>query len=210
MAINEVLSPDLLLSAYCQGVFPMAHPNGDIYWYDPDPRTILPLDDGFHIPRSLARTVRQGKFEIRIDTDFTAVMCACAELSVQRDETWINEELIVAYTRLHEMGFAHSVECWQNGRLVGGLYGVSIRGLFAGESMFSHERDSSKVALVHLVQRLRQHRFQLLDTQFMTEHLRTFGAVEIPADNYKVKLAYALTIETKFGDNHLDPKGFSS
>ena len=200
MAIQEVLSPDLLLSAYCQGVFPMAHPNGDIYWYDPDPRTILPLDDGFHISRSLARTVRQNKFEIRVDHDFTAVMRACSEPRSDSDETWINEELIYAYTRLHELGFAHSVECWQNGRLVGGLYGVAIRGLFAGESMFSRERDSSKVALVHLVQRLRDRRYQLLDTQFMTEHLRKFGAIEIPADNYKLRLAYALTIDTKFGE----------
>ena len=200
MAIDDVLSPDLLLSAYCQGVFPMAHPNGDIYWYDPDPRTILPLDDGFHISRSLARVVRQEKFEIRIDHDFTAVMRACAEPRSDSDETWINEELIYAYARLHELGFAHSVECWQNGRLVGGLYGVAIRGLFAGESMFSRERDSSKVALVHLVRRLRERGFQLLDTQFMTEHLRKFGAIEIPAHNYKVRLAYALTIDTKFGD----------
>ncbi len=200
MPIYEALSPDLLLTAYAQGVFPMAHPDGDIYWYDPDPRTILPLDEGFHVSRSLARTVRQGKFEIRIDTDFTAVMRACAQPSAQREETWINEELIYAYTRLHELGFAHSVEVWQDGRLVGGLYGVAIRGLFAGESMFSVQRDSSKVALVHLVQRLRQRRFQLLDTQFMTEHLRQFGAIEIPADNYKIRLAYALTIATKFAE----------
>jgi leucyl/phenylalanyl-tRNA--protein transferase len=200
MAIYEVLSPDLLLSAYCQGVFPMAHPNGDIYWYDPDPRAILPLDERFHVSRTLARTVQQGKFEIRIDSDFTAVMQACAELKADREETWINEELIAAYTRLHKMGFAHSVEAWRNGRLVGGLYGVAIRGFFAGESMFSHERDSSKVALVHLVERLRQRRYQLLDTQFMTNHLRTFGALEVPAANYKLRLAYALTIETRFGD----------
>ncbi len=198
MAIYEVLSPDLLLTAYCQGVFPMAHQNGDIYWYDPDPRAIMPLDDSFHVSRSLARTIRQNKFEIRIDHDFTAVMRACAELKPDREETWINEELIAAYTRLHKSGFAHSVEAWQNGRLVGGLYGVALRGLFAGESMFSRERDSSKVALVHLVQRLRQRRFQLLDVQFMTEHLRKFGAVEIPADHYKVRLAYALTVETTF------------
>lgn len=200
MAIYEVLSPDLLLSAYCQGVFPMAHQNGDIYWYDPDPRAILPLNDDFHMSRSLARAVRQGKFEIRIDHDFTAVMRACAELKADREETWINEELIAAYTRLHKLGFAHSVEAWRNGRLVGGLYGVAIRGLFAGESMFSRERDSSKVALVHLVERLRQRRYQLLDIQFMTEHLRTFGAIEIPADNYKIRLSYALTIETSFGE----------
>ena len=200
MAIYEVLSPDLLLSAYCQGVFPMAHEDGDIYWYDPDPRAILPLDERFHVSRSLARTVRQGMFEIRVDYDFTAVMRACAELNVDREETWINEELIAAYTRLHKLGFAHSVEAWRNGRLVGGLYGVSIRGLFAGESMFSRERDASKVALVYLVERLRQRRFQLLDTQFITEHLRRFGAIEIPADNYKIRLAYALTVETEFGE----------
>ena len=200
MAIYEVLSPDLLLSAYCQGIFPMAHQNGDIYWYDPDPRAIMPLDDGFHVSRSLARTLRQNRFEVRIDHDFTAVMRACAELKPEREETWINEELIAAYTRLHKLGYAHSVEVWQNGRLTGGLYGVAIRGFFAGESMFSRERDSSKIALVYLVERLRQRRYQLLDIQFMTGHLRKFGAVEVPADNYKIRLAYALTIETTFGE----------
>ncbi|MFQ5436219.1 MAG: leucyl/phenylalanyl-tRNA--protein transferase, partial [Anaerolineae bacterium] len=161
------LIPELLLSAYAQGIFPMAHEDGRILWYDPDPRAILPLT-GFHAPRRLLRTVRQDVFEVRVDSAFTAVMRACAAPAPNREETWINEELIAAYTQLHRLGFAHSVEAWQGGKLVGGLYGVTLRGLFAGESMFSWKTDASKVALVHLVWRLREGGFQLLDVQFMT------------------------------------------
>jgi leucyl/phenylalanyl-tRNA--protein transferase len=152
----------------------------------------LPLDDGFHIPRSLAKVVQKGLFAVRVDTDFAAVIRACAEPGEGREETWINPEIIAAYTTLHRLGFAHSVECWRDGRLAGGLYGVAVRGLFAGESMFSWERDASKVALVHLVERLRRGNFQLLDTQFMTDHLRRFGAVEISRRAYKRRLAAAL------------------
>lgn len=191
------LTPELLLSAYAQGMFPMAHDDGRILWYDPDPRAILPLAN-FHISRRLLRTVRQGVFELRVDTSFRAVMRACAETTPGREETWINEELIAAYTRLHQLGFAHSVEAWQDGKLVGGLYGVTLRGLFAGESMFSRATDASKTALVHLVWRLRAGGFRLLDVQFMTEHLRRFGAVEISQAEYKQLLALALSVESRF------------
>lgn len=191
-----LLTPELLLSAYCQGIFPMAH-DDDIYWYDPDPRAILPLD-GFHVPRSLARTVRSGRFDIRRDADFAAVIRGCGAPAHGREETWISPEIIAAYEELHRLGFAHSVEAWQDGKLVGGLYGVAVRGLFAGESMFSTARDASKVALVHLVQHLRARQFVLLDIQFMTDHLRRFGALEISRAAYKYRLKEALLIETHF------------
>ncbi|RME45276.1 MAG: leucyl/phenylalanyl-tRNA--protein transferase [Caldilineae bacterium] len=191
------LQPAILLNAYSQGFFPMAEADGTIYWYDPDPRAILPLD-AFHVPRRLARVVRQGRFEVRVDTAFEAVIRACAEPSPGREQTWISEEIIAAYTQLHRLGYAHSVESWREGKLVGGLYGVALRGLFAGESMFSRQRDASKVALVHLVERLRAGGFQLLDVQFMTEHLRRFGAVEIPRWLYKRRLARAMQVSAWF------------
>lgn len=177
----------------------MAHESEDgaIYWYDPDPRVILPLD-GFHVPRSLARVMKKEPFAIKVDTAFTAVMRACAD----RDRTWISEEIIAAYTELHRLGFSHSVEAWSGGKLVGGLYGVAWRGLFAGESMFSHEANASKITLVYLVQRLRQCGYKLLDVQFMTEHLRQFGAVEIPSAAYKQRLARAMRVRTEFGNWH--------
>ena len=185
-----------LLSAYARGIFPMDH-GGKVYWYDPDPRAIIPLD-AFHIPRSLQRTLRKELFEVRRDTAFTAVMAACARPAPGREQTWISEAFITAYSELHRLGYAHSVETWQDGRLVGGIYGVAIRGLFAGESMFSQERDASKVALVHLVQHLRWRGFMLLDTQFMTEHLRQFGAIEIPRREYQRRLATALRAPVSF------------
>jgi leucyl/phenylalanyl-tRNA--protein transferase len=191
------LTPQLLLNAYSQGIFPMADHDGTIYWYDPDPRAILPLD-GFHIPRRLARTIRRAPFELRVDSDFEAVMRACAESAPGRETTWINEDLIRVYTELHRAGFAHSVESWQAGQLVGGLYGVSLHGLFAGESMFSRETDASKVALVHLVERLRRGRFTLLDTQFMTPHLSRFGVIAISRREYKQRLSQALLIQARF------------
>jgi len=186
-----------LLNAYCQGIFPMADEDDTIYWYDPDPRAILPLDQ-FHMPRSLARTISQGNFEVRYDTAFRKVMEACAEPAPGRETTWINSEMIDTYSRLQKLGFAHSVETWIDGQLVGGLYGVSIRGLFAGESMFSRVTDSSKIALVYLVEKLRRGRFTLLDVQFMTNHLRRFRAIEIPRSEYKFRLAHALTITARF------------
>jgi len=190
----------LLLNAYSQGIFPMADEDGTIYWYDPDPRAILPLDK-FHIPRSLARRIRKGGFEVRFDTAFTEVMLACAEPvpnRADREKTWINAEFIEVYSQLHQLGFAHSVETWLDNELVGGLYGVSLRGLFAGESMFSRVTDTSKIALVYLVERLRQSGFCLLDIQFMTPHLKRFGAVEILRADYQARLAHALTVDARF------------
>jgi leucyl/phenylalanyl-tRNA---protein transferase len=191
------LSPDLLIAAYCQGVFPMAGDDGVVRFYEPDPRAIIPLDT-FHVPRRLARTVRNGGFEIRADTSFRAVVEACAAPR-PGGGAWINEEIIEAYTALHELGVAHSVEAWRGGELVGGLYGVAIAGLFAGESMFSRERDASKVALVHLVERLRSGGFVLLDTQFVVgPHMLQFGTLEIPRAEYHRRLAAALRVEARF------------
>ncbi|MCP4425428.1 MAG: leucyl/phenylalanyl-tRNA--protein transferase [Chloroflexi bacterium] len=196
---RDPLSLDLLLSAYSQGIFPMAHEDEDgaVYWYDPDPRAILPLD-GFHVPRSLARALKRNPFEIRVDSAFTAVMQACAAPASDREQTWISPELIAVYARLHQMGFAHSMEAWNGGKLVGGLYGVTLRGLFAGESMFSRQTNASKIALVYLVRRLRERGFHLLDVQFMTEHLRQFGAVEISRAAYKQRLAQAMRAFVEF------------
>lgn len=191
------LTPHLLLNAYYQGVFPMAHDDGEIYWYDPDPRAIIPLDE-FHIPRRLARTMRRGGFEIRFDFDFRAVMTACAKSAPDRESTWINDSIIDSYTQLHQLGFAHSVETWIDGRLAGGLYGVSLQALFAGESMFSLAPDTSKIALVFLVEHLRKQGFTLLDTQFLTPHLQRFGAIEIPRAEYKRRLTEALRIPARF------------
>ncbi len=195
--MDSPLTPQLLLSGYCQGLFPLADEDGRIYWYDPDPRAIIPLDR-FHVPRSLRRIIRQKQFDIRIDTAFTAVMEACAAPAPGREDSWIDANILQAYTRLHRLGFAHSVEMWQADQLVGGLYGVAIQGFFAGESMFSHVDNSSKVALVFLVERLRQKKFHLLDTQFMTEHLSRFGAIEISAAEYRRQLSRALLLPTNF------------
>ena len=158
----------------------MALDDGEIGWFAPDPRGIIPLDDRFHIPHGLKRTLRKNRFEIRFDEDFEGVMLACAD----REETWISEEILESYQGLHEMGFAHSVEAWMGGRLVGGLYGVSIGAAFFGESMFTRETDASKVALVALVERLRERGFSLLDTQWSTPHLKTMGCLEIPREEY--------------------------
>lgn len=197
MSERPFLQPRPLLAAYTQGIFPMAHEDGEIYWYDPDPRAILPLGD-FHVPTRLERTVRQEVYEVRRDSVFRRVVEACAAPSSGREETWISAEIVAAYTRLHHLGYAHSVESWQDGELVGGLYGVAINSFFAGESMFSRERDASKVALVHLVRHLHERRFLLLDIQFMTEHLRQFGAVEISRHEYQQRLRQALLKENHF------------
>jgi leucyl/phenylalanyl-tRNA--protein transferase len=175
----------------------MAEADGTIYWYDPDPRTIMPLD-AFHISRSLKRRLRKGDFTVRYDTAFAEVMTECAKPAPGRAETWISDELIEAYCRLHELGFAHSVETWMDETLVGGVYGVGIAGLFAGESMFSRRTDASKIALVHLVERLNERGFCLFDVQFTTSHLKRFGAVEIPRAEYQRCLAEALTCDVTF------------
>lgn len=175
----------------------MAHEDGELYWHDPDPRAILPLNE-FHVARSLKRTIKKGMFDIRLNTAFADVMAGCAASAPDREETWINEDIFQAYTHLHQLGFAHSVETWQDGKLVGGLYGVALQGLFAGESMFSYQRDASKIALVYLVEHLKTRGFLLLDIQYMTDHLHRFGAVEISSEAYKARLKVALTLPVSF------------
>jgi len=190
------LDPETLLSAYAQGAFPMSDRDGAIRWYTADPRGVIPLDQRFHVPGTLAALVKQGKFECRINTEFEATMRACMEQ--RAGGTWISEPLIAAYAHLHEIGFAHSVESWQDGELVGGLYGVTLGGAFFGESMFHHRRDASKVALVHLVQRLRERKFELLDAQAQTPHLARFGCVEMPVEQYMTRLHRALRKRCEF------------
>ncbi|MDP3852128.1 leucyl/phenylalanyl-tRNA--protein transferase [Phenylobacterium sp.] len=188
-----------LLDCYARGVFPMADAREDerVFLIDPEKRGVMPLA-GFHVGHRLARTVRAEPFEIRVDTAFAQVVELCAAATPGRTETWINGAIERLYGDLFEIGHAHSVECWKDGRLVGGLYGVSLSGAFFGESMFSRATDASKVALVHLVARLIADGFVLLDAQFMTEHLRQFGAEEIPRAEYRRRLARALTREPRF------------
>ena len=187
------LSPELLLQAYAVGLFPMAKAREDdtLYWVEPEARGVLPLG-ALHVPRRLARTIRHGTFAIRIDTAFGRIIRACREATEQREESWINDGIVALYEALHARGHAHSVECWQNGELAGGLYGVSLGGAFFGESMVTRVRDASKVALVALVAHLRRGGFALLDCQFLTEHLARFGAVEIPRERYRAMLGAAL------------------
>lgn len=190
------LTPELVLQAYRQGYFPMADSStGPISWYSPDPRAIFPLES-FRPTRSLRRALVRGTFHMRINSSFSGTIRMCAD----REETWISDDIIEVYTRLHVNGFAHSVESWREGRLVGGLYGVSIGGAFFGESMFSRETDASKVALVFLIERLRDRHFLLLDAQFITPHLETLGAVTIPRPEYLLRLQRALILDTSFVD----------
>lgn len=188
-----------LLDCYARGVFPMADAREDarVFLIDPERRGVIPLER-FHVPRRLARTVRADPFEVRANTAFQQVVQACAALGPGRTETWINRPIERLYLQLHKWGHAHSLECWQGGELVGGLYGVALKGAFFGESMFSRRRDASKVALVHLVARLLAGRFLLLDAQFMTEHLSQFGAEEIGRPEYHRRLARALAVEADF------------
>ena len=190
---------DLLVTAYAAGWFPMAVEGGEIRWFSPDPRGILPLD-AFHVPGRLARVVRGGRFEMRFDTAFEEVIRACAKAERDREDpgTWINEAIIDSYVALHRAGVAHSAEAWRDGRLAGGLYGVALRGVFFGESMFHRETDASKVALVSLVERMRTRGFVLLDTQWVTPHLEQFGAIEIPRHEYLARLHAALEVEASF------------
>jgi leucyl/phenylalanyl-tRNA--protein transferase len=194
-----ILTPELLLRAYANGVFPMAESaqSDELMWFDPPHRGVLPLHE-FHVPRRLRKTVRHFPFNVRIDTAFRQVMAGCAGGGPQRPSTWINEEITEAYCQLHALGHAHSVECWLDEKLVGGLYGVSLGAAFFGESMFSRITDASKVALVHLVARLRAGGFQLLDTQFITEHLAQFGATEIPRHRYRAQLDRAVRQDADF------------
>ena len=193
------ITPDLMLRAYRHGLFPMAETRrGDrLYWLDPERRGVLPLER-FHLPRRLLRTILSGEFEVAADRDFAATIAGCAASAPGREDTWINPQIEALFVELHRMGVAHSVECRRDGRLVGGLYGVALGGAFFGESMFSIVRDASKVALVHLVARLRVSGFRLLDTQFVTAHLAQFGAVEIPRDEYKIRLAAGLAAPARW------------
>lgn len=193
---STALDPALVLRAYREGIFPMAMESGEIAWFSPDPRGVIPLD-AFHIPSRLARVVRSGRFEIRVDHAFEAVMRACAARE-DDDGTWISETILECYVALHRLGIAHSVETWQAGRLVGGLYGVHLGGAFFGESMFHHVTDASKIALVALVDRMRRRSFRLLDVQWVTPHLEQFGAIEIPREKYLAQLKQALRIEASF------------
>ena len=203
------LTPEILLRAYAVGLFPMAERRNDptLFWIDPEKRGILPLD-GFHVSRRLRRTVRSGRYEVRCNTAFDDVVRACAAPGPNREDTWINDEILSLYDDLHALGRAHCVETWLDGELVGGLYGVSLGAAFFGESMFSLARDASKVALVHLVARLVKGGYKLLDTQFVTDHLTQFGVVELPRAGYRELLSEALddtaTFEPELPQPELD------
>jgi len=185
--VADIIPTDVLLDAYAHGVFPMAH-GGEILWFSPERRGLIPLDERFHVPHGLQRTLRRKPFEVRWDSAFGEVMLACA----QREESWIDEVILASYRALHEAGFAHSVECWDDQGLQGGLYGVELPGVFFGESMFSRKTDASKIALVALVEHLRARDFRLLDTQWMTPHLRQFGGFELTRNAYHAALRQAL------------------
>jgi leucyl/phenylalanyl-tRNA---protein transferase len=195
---SPVLDAALIVRAYREGVFPMAIETGEIGWFSPDPRGVLPLD-AFHVPARLARVLRQGRFEIHVDRGFEVVMRACADRP-DGDGTWISTEIRDAYVALHRLGLAHSVEAWQGGELAGGLYGVHLGGAFFGESMFHRVTDASKVALASLVDRLQRRGFLLLDIQWVTPHLEQFGAVKIPRRQYLTLLKKALARECGFVD----------
>jgi len=194
-----MIASDLLVSAYASGWFPMAVDGGEIRWYSPDPRAIIPLD-AFHVPSRLARVIRSGAFRIEINRDFDEVIQACAAADRHDEEpgTWIDRTIMESYCALHRAGLAHSVEAWQDDRLAGGLYGVALGGAFFGESMFHHVTDASKVALAALVERLRTRGYRLLDIQWVTPHLERFGAIEIPRRAYLQKLEQAIGIDTGF------------
>lgn len=186
----ERISPHVLLGAYTEGVFPMAE-EGEIYWFSPTMRGVIPTDDRFHIPHGLQKSLKKKPYDVRWNVDFRATMLGCAE----REETWIDDQILESYCELHELGFAHSVECYDEEGLQGGLYGVTLGKAFFGESMFSRKPDASKIALVDLVRWMREHGHMLLDTQWMTDHLRQFGGMEIPREEYLKLLAEALADE---------------
>lgn len=193
---SPVITPEVMLRAYAAGIFPMAEDADDpgLFWVEPEMRGVIPLDD-FHLPSRLARKVRSDRFEIRVDTDFEAVIAACAAAQPDRPDTWINGRIREIFGELFRLGHVHTVECWLDGRLVGGLYGLSLGGAFFGESMFHRETDASKVALVHLVARLRRGGYRLLDAQFQTSHLAQFGTQEVPQADYQLRLADAVSAQ---------------
>ncbi|PZU84164.1 MAG: leucyl/phenylalanyl-tRNA--protein transferase [Chelatococcus sp.] len=192
---SPVVTPEIMLRAYAAGIFPMAETADDpsLFWVEPEIRGVIPLDR-FHLPARLARTVRADRFEVRVDGDFEGVIAACAEARADRPETWINTRIREIFGELFKLGHVHTVECWREGRLVGGLYGLALGGAFFGESMFHRETDASKVALVHLVARLRRGGFRLLDAQFQTAHLAQFGTQEVPQSVYRVWLDEAMQV----------------
>ena len=191
-----MLEPELLLTAYCKGIFPMAvNKRGDIGWFSPDPRAIIPLNERFHVAHGLRRVLKKNSFEITTNRDFETVIHECGK---RHGDTWISDKIIESYCNLHRLGFAHSIETWLGGKLVGGLYGVHIGGAFFGESMFHRATDASKVALVALVERLRSGSFILLDTQWQTPHLAQFGTTEIPRHEYLQLLKQAVALECAF------------
>ncbi len=202
------ITPQVLLKAYACGIFPMAESADDsaLYWIEPEKRGVIPLDNT-HISRSLAKTIRKNKFEIFVDRDFTSVIDACGSEKAGRSSTWINDKISDLYHDLFEMGYCHTIETWQDGKLVGGLYGVHLGGVFFGESMFSFVRDASKVALTYLIARLKYGGFQLLDTQFVTDHLRTFGAIEVTGEEFQRLLERALSCKSDFSSlsSDVDP-----
>jgi leucyl/phenylalanyl-tRNA--protein transferase len=193
---RHAITPEILLRAYAAGMFPMAESADDpeVFWVQPRIRGIIPLDD-FHISKSLAKRVRHKPFDIRINTAFDQVIEHCAEATDDRPTTWINPLILTLYKELHRMGYTHSVEAWDGDEIVGGLYGVSLGSAFFGESMFSRRTDASKICLVHLVNRLKERKFTLLDTQFTTDHLRTFGAIDVPRKDYEKLLERAMQSE---------------
>ena len=193
------ITPDLLLRAYASGIFPMAEgrDDPDVFWVEPDERGILPLD-AFHLSKKLRKIIRKDRFSVCINRDFRGVMAACADSAPDRPDTWISNDIERLYCDLHQRGFAHSIECWQDGRMVGGLYGIALKSAFFGESMFRRVDDASKVALAHLVARLIGSGFTLLDVQFQTDHLRQFGTLEIPDYQYRDLLAEAMKKDADF------------
>jgi len=194
------ITPELVLKAYAYGVFPMAKSRGDsdVFWVQPKLRGVIPFEN-FHVPRSLRKLMRKGKFTVTVDTYFSGVLAGCAESAEGRPDTWINDRIIELFTDLHHAGLAHSVEVWKDGNLVGGLYGLAMGGAFFGESMFSRVSGGSKIALVHLMGIMIAGDFVLLDTQFITDHLRRFGAVEISQKDYLTQLSNALARSARFG-----------
>lgn len=198
------LTADDLVYGYVNGIFPMADADGTVYWYSPDPRAIIPLET-YRPAKSLRPVISQQKFEIRINHDFEGVMRQCAAPRTQEDGTWISEDIIKAYTDLHALGMAHSVEAYQHGQLVGGLYGVSIGAAFFGESMFYRVSNASKIAFHALIELLRERNFRLLDTQFMNDNVQRFGAIEIPKLEYAARLRQAIAIKTRFTEQALEP-----
>ncbi len=204
--MHPELAPANLLAAYASGIFPMADDDGRLLWFAPDPRAIIELD-GLIVSRSLRSAARRGVFEVTVNRAFPEVIAACADRS---EGTWISAQIHEAYTGLHRLGFAHSVECWRDGQLAGGLYGVSIGGAFFGESMFHRASDASKVALLHLVDRMRARGLELLDVQFVTDHLARLGAVEIARAEYERRLRRVIVLPCRFVDRADQPGGETS